>query len=67
MVRSTTKQQTKISLIKNKTNNSKSNNNKTQLSLHNIVADRRPLDGLVFNINTVKLYPSLSDTQHGDE
>ena len=27
----------------------------------------RSLDGLVFIINTVKLYPSLSDTQHGDE
>ena len=37
------------------------------LSLHNIATAERSLSGLVFNINTVKLYPSLSDTQHGDE
>ena len=36
-------------------------------SLHNAVAAERPLDGLVFTMNTVKLYPSSSDTQHGDE
>ena len=37
------------------------------ISLNCIVDLIGPLSGLVFNINTVKLYPSLSDTQHGDE
>ena len=37
------------------------------ISLNCMATAERSLDGLVFIINTVKLYPSLSDTQHGDE
>ena len=34
------------------------------LFLNGPVAAERPLDGLVFTMNTVKLYTSSSDTQH---
>ena len=37
------------------------------LSLNSLATAQRPLDGLVFTMNTVKLYPSSSDTQTGYE